>query len=152
MQYRHLQDFLEKEKVRFDVISHTPAYTAQEIAANAHIPGKWLAKTVIIKADGRLMMLVTQATKQINFKALKKLIKAKNIELASEFEFQERFPGCETGAMPPFGNLYNMDVYVDDSMLEDKEIAFNAGNHTELVMMRYDDWARLTHPKVVHFH
>lgn len=152
MQNRNLQTFLDKMKVKYDVILHTPAYTAQEIAANAHVPGKDLAKTVIVKMDGKLAMLVIPANQQINFAILKKTAKAKDIELASEYEFQNKFPGCEVGAMPPFGNLYHMDVYVDDCLMSGRDISFNAGNHTELVKMSYNDWARLVKPKVVHIH
>ncbi len=152
MPYKELQKFLDSHKVKYEVITHNPVYTAQEIAACAHIPGKDLAKTVIVKLDGKMVMLVGPATQQFNFNALKKLSKAKKVELASEKEFQDLFPECELGAMPPFGNLFDMDVYVDDSLIEEKEIAFNAGNHTELVKMRYDDWAKLVKPKVVSIH
>lgn len=152
MRNKHLEEYLNDNKVKYRTITHSPAYTAQEIAAVAHIGGNKLAKTVIVKIDGELAMLVSPATKMVNFDHLKKLTKAKNVELASEYEFQDRFKDCEVGAMPPFGNLYEMSVYVDDSLLEDDEIVFNAGNHSELVKMKYDDWAKLVKPKVVHIH
>jgi Ala-tRNA(Pro) deacylase len=149
---KQLQDFLEKNHVKYDVVKHTPAYTAQEIAAMAHVPGKHLAKTVIVKIDGKLAMLVTPSTIKINFDKLKKELHARQLDLASEYEFQDQFPGCEVGAMPPFGNLFDMDVYADECLMEDREIAFNAGNHTELVKITYNDWQKLVKPRVVHLH
>jgi len=147
-----LQEFLDQNRVDYDLISHSPAYTAQEIAARCHIPGQDLAKTVIVKLDGKLTMLVGPAHLQFDLEALKQLTKAKKVELARESEFEDRFKDCEVGAMPPFGNLWNMDVFVDDSLLQDEEISFNAGNHSELVKMKYSDWASLVKPKVVHIH
>lgn len=152
MRNKSLEKFLDDHHVKYQTIAHSPAYTAQEIAASAHVPGKDLAKTVIVKINGELAMLVGPATKMFDLEALKKSLKAKSIELASEFEFQEKFKDCELGAMPPFGNLYDMEVYVDETLLKDEEIAFNAGNHTELVKMRYDDWSKLVKPKVVQIH
>lgn len=152
MRNKRLKKFLDEHNVKYELLRHSPAYTAQEIAATAHIPGKDLVKTVIVKLDGKLAMLVCSANKMINFEKLKKVANAKHVELASEYEFQDRFADCEVGAMPPMGNLFDMDVYVDDSLLEDEKIAFNAGNHSELVRMRYEDWAKLVKPKVVHIH
>ena len=152
MQNRELQEYLNHNHVDYNTINLTPAYTAQETAANAHISGKGLAKTVIVKIDGELAMVIEPANLKVNLAAMQSLLGIKKIELAHEYEFQDRFPGCEAGAMPPLGNLYDMDVYVDDSLLEDDNIAFNAGNHSELVQMRYEDWANLVKPKVLHIH
>jgi Ala-tRNA(Pro) deacylase len=149
---KNLQKFLDENNVKYQIIPHSPAYTAQEIAQVAHIAGQDLAKTVIIKLDGKLAMLVVPAHQMINFMALKEMLGAKKLELASEYEFQDCFKDCEVGAMPPFGNLYKMDVFVEDSLLKDKEISFNAGNHKELVKMNYDDWATLVKPRVVRIH
>lgn len=149
---KQLQTFLEGNHIHYSVIQHKPAYTAQEIAEVAHIKGKSLAKIVMIKVDGKLAMVVGSAAWHINLNALKKQIKASIVELASEYEFQESFPDVEVGAMPPFGNLFGMDVYVDDGLLLEKEIAFNGGNHTELVKMSYQDWAKWVKPKIVHIH
>ncbi len=124
-----LRNLLDQEHVRYITIQHSPAYTAQEIAASAHISGKELAKTVIAKVDGKLTMLVLPASYQVNLQHLSDKLGTKNVELASENEFENAFPECELGAMPPFGNLYNMDTYADKSLEKDEEIAFNAGNH-----------------------
>jgi Ala-tRNA(Pro) deacylase len=145
-----VKDFLEQNHVRYSVISHTPAYTAPEIAANCHIPGKFMAKVVIVKADGKFAMAVVPANQKVNLKELKGLIGVSKIELATEYEFKDKFPDCELGAMPPFGNLYDMDVYVAEALTKDKQIAFNAGNHSELIRITYQDFAKLVHPSVFH--
>ncbi len=144
-----LVNFLDQNNVKYVVISHSPAYTAQGIAALAHIPGKEVAKTVVIKLDGKLVMTVLPANFHVNLGLLKKATEAKTAELASEAEFKDRFPECETGAMPPFGNLYGMDVFADEKLAEDKEIVFNAGSHRELIRMAWEDFERLAIPKVI---
>lgn len=151
MPVKKLKDFLDKNKVKYVSMIHSPAYTAQQIAAAAHIPGKELAKTVIFKADGKMAMAVMPAPWQIDFDQLKTCVGAKSVELAGEKEFAERFPGCEPGAMPPFGNLYDMEVYVDEGLREDETIAFNAGSHSELIKLAYEDFERLVKPKIVTF-
>lgn len=130
---------------------HYPMYTAQEIAASAHIPGKELAKTVIVKIDDRIAMAVLPASHKIDFNLLTKAAEAKKVQLATEQEFQALFPDCEVGAMPPFGNLYGIDVIVADQLTEDPEIAFSAGTHEELVIVAYKDFEKLVKPRVAKF-
>lgn len=144
-----IKEFLDDNNVNYSIISHTPAYTAPEIAANCHISGKFLAKVVIIKIDGKFAMVVEPAHKKVNLKSFQETTNGKKIELASEYEFKDRFPDCELGAMPPFGNLYDMDVYVDETLTKDKQIAFNAGNHSELIKMSYSDFEKLVHPNII---
>lgn len=144
-----LAEFLDRHNVRYIVISHSPAYTAQGIAGLTHIPGRELAKTVIVKLDGKLVMAVVPAMYHVNLALLKKAANAKNVALASEDEFRDRFPECETGAMPPFGNLYGIPVFADESLAKDKEIAFNAGTHRELIRMSWEDFEHLVRPKVI---
>lgn len=146
-----LKSFLDKQRVKYITITHSPAYTSQEIAATAHVPGKHLAKTVVVKVDGKMAMAVLPATKHVHFGPLKHALDAGEVELATESEFRERFPECEVGAMPPFGNLYDMDVLVEESLTKDKEITFNAGSHTELVKMAYEDFERTVRPRVISF-
>ncbi|MEA3432513.1 MAG: YbaK/EbsC family protein [candidate division WOR-3 bacterium] len=148
MPVKKLKDFLDSNKVKYVTIKHSPAYTAPEIAGSAHIPGKELAKTVIIKVDGKMAMAVLPASQRVNFDLLKKITGASKIELASEQEFKDLFPECDVGAMPPFGNLYGMEVFVDESLSEDEEIVFNAGSHTELIRLTYKDFERLVKPKM----
>lgn len=146
---RKLKDFLDTHGVKYVVISHSRAYTAQEIAASAHVPGKELAKTVMVKIDGKLAMVIMPASHTLEFEVLKKQTGSKNVQLATEEEFVETFPDCEVGAMPPFGNLYDVDVYVSRKLADDEEIAFNAGSHTELIRLQYADFATLVKPTVL---
>lgn len=146
-----LKEFLDANKIKYTVLTHSTAYTAQEIAQLVHIKGRELAKTVIVKLDGRLAMAVLPASRQVDLALLKGAARARTVSLATEAEFRDSFPGCETGAMPPFGNLYDMRVFVDQSLTKDKEIAFNAGTHRELIQLSYEDFARLVQPIVVPF-
>ncbi|MDH3609249.1 MAG: YbaK/EbsC family protein [Gammaproteobacteria bacterium] len=146
-----LRNLLDQEHIRYITIQHSPAYTAQEIAASAHIPGKELAKTVIAKINKKLSMLVLPASYKVHLKLLSETLGTKNVELVPESEFENAFPECELGAMPPFGNLYDMDTYVDKSLEEDEEIAFNAGNHSELIKLAYKDYVRIAKPEVISF-
>ncbi len=148
---KKLKAFLDEEGVKYVTITHSTAYTAQEIAASAHIPGKELAKTVIVELDGEMAMVVLPATAKVDLGRLRELAQAKKVELATEEDFQSRFPGCKPGAMPPFGNLYSMRVFVDESLAEDDEIAFNAGSHTELIRLAYTDFERLVKPTLASF-
>jgi len=141
-----IKEFLDTNKVKYVLIQHSPAYTAQEIAASAHITGKELAKTVMIKIEGKIAMAVLPASYKISFDQLKKALNADDVTLANEQEFMDKFPDCEVGAMPPFGILYGLDVYVAESLAEDEEIAFNACSHTELIKMRFDDFEQLVKP------
>ena len=146
-----LKQFLQSQNVKYASIPHSLGYTAQGIAALTHISGKEIAKTVIVKLDDQLAMAVLPASHTVDLKLLKAGAGAKDARLATEAEFKARFPDCETGAMPPFGNLYDMPVYADESLAADKEIAFNAGSHTELIRLAYDDFTRLVQPKLVRF-
>lgn len=143
-----LRKFLDENGVDYNVVEHDKAITAQEVAAAAHIPGRELAKTVIAKLDGELAMAVLRATDRLSLDNLKEATSADSAELATEKEFKSRFPECETGAMPPFGNLYDMPVFADKRLAEDDTIAFNAGTHTEAYGMAWDDFERLVKPKI----
>ena len=151
MPVKKLKDFLSSHNIKYVTISHSPAYTAQEIAAMSHISGKNMAKTVIVNIDNETVMLVLQASCGVDFDLLKKNTGADTIELASEQEFKNMFQGCETGAMPPFGNLYGMKVYVEERLTKDEEISFNAGSHIELIKMAYKDYENVVKPEVFKF-
>lgn len=146
-----LKNFLHENNIKYESISHLPASTAQETAARAHVSGKNMAKTVMVKVNDELAMAILPADKKVNFVLMKDSLGNKEIELASEIEFRNAFPDCELGAMPPFGNLYGMKIFVDKSLSRDKDIAFNAGTHKELIRMSYKDFERLTKPKIVTF-
>jgi Ala-tRNA(Pro) deacylase len=149
MPIEKLRSLLDEHHIKYRVITHSPAYTASEIAHSAHIPGKELAKTVMVKMDGKMSMVVMPGSKKVNMGRLKQATGASEVMLADETEFSASFPDCEIGAMPPFGNLYGMDVFVDEALTADEEIAFNAGSHTELIRLAYADYARLVNPIVV---
>ena len=149
MPAEELKQYLNDNHVKFVTITHSLAYTAQDIAAAAHISGKDLAKTVMVKIDDRMTMVVLQGHAQVDLQRLAEVVGAENVELASEGEFAEFFANCEVGAMPPFGNLYGIPVYVSAGLAADEEIAFNAGSHTELIKLAYADFARLVSPKVL---
>ncbi len=148
---RRLREYLDEKKVRYEVSSHREAFTAQDIAAALHVPGQKLAKVVMIKSGERFMMAVLPATWKIDMEKMKKVLKNTDVRLATENEFKDLFPACDVGAMPPFGNLYNLDVYVDKSLTEDREIVFNAGTHVDTVNMNYQDFAALVKPVVAEF-
>ena len=151
MPLSNLREYLDKNGVKYVVISHSPAFTAQGVASLAHTPGNELAKTVVIRLDGELAMAVLPASFHVDLALLKNALQANTVELASEQEFKDRFPECDTGAMPPFGNLYGMKVLADESLLQDKEIAFNACSHRELIRLDWEDFQRLAKPRVIRF-
>jgi Ala-tRNA(Pro) deacylase len=151
MPVKALKEFLDREKVKYVSIIHSLAYTAQEVAASAHITGRELAKTIIVELDGRMAMAVLPANRKIVLQELRELTGCDRVKFAAEEDFRKKFPDCETGAMPPFGNLYGMEVYVAEALTRNEDIAFNAGSHTEVIRLGFKDFERLVHPKVVSF-
>jgi len=150
-QQKRILAFLKENNVQFTMSQHPKAYTAQRIAATAHIPGKILAKTIVVKIDGKIALAVLPANDRISFKEYSRQLHAKKVELATEEEFRKLFPDCETGAMPPFGNLYDIATYVASDLTQNKEVAFNACNHIDVITMKFEDYNRLVSPVVVHF-
>ncbi|GBD87979.1 prolyl-tRNA editing protein ProX [bacterium BMS3Abin03] len=148
-----IKKLLDRNNIKYIIIKHSPAYTAQEIAALTHVSGRKLAKTVMIKVNGQIAMAVLPASFKVSFEQLKTALGAEKVRLAYEQEFMDKFPDCEVGAMPPFGNLYGMEVYVADNLAEDKndEIAFNACSHSELIKMSYKDFEKIVNPKILRF-
>jgi Ala-tRNA(Pro) deacylase len=148
---RKLQEYLDDQKIKYQVTTHSTAYTAQEVAQVQHISGKQFAKVVMVKKrSGEPIMLVLPASHRVNFAWLREVLRER-ADLEEEREFRGLFPGCEVGAEPPFGNLFHLDTLVDESLTEDEEIVFNAGSHWQTIKMRYDDYARLVDPKVAKF-
>jgi Ala-tRNA(Pro) deacylase len=145
-----LKEYLDKNNIRYTLMSHSPAYTAQSAAATLHVPGKELAKTVVIAAGEKTALAVLPASFHVNLKKLGELI-GKPARLATEQEFIGLFPDCELGAMPPLGELYGLPVYVDQTLEADEEIVFNAGTHRDAIRMKYADFKRLAKPTVADF-
>ena len=146
---RNLKSFLDEQAVKYLTIQHSQAFTTQEVAASAHVPGSKIAKTVIVAVGPDLVMVVVPGSRMVSLETVAAAVGRKDVRIAREQEFRLLFPGSELGAMPPFGNLYGMDVYVDPALTQDVEIAFNAGSHTELIRMLYADFERLVQPKVL---
>jgi len=151
MPIQKLKRFLDENGVKYVSVQHSAAYTAQEIAALAHIPGELMAKTVMVKIDGNMAMAVVPASHQIEFDRLRDVAGAETVELASEDEFKGFFPTCDVGAMPPFGNLYGLPVYCATPLSEDLEIAFSAGSHSEVIRLSYANFEQLVQPEIATF-
>jgi Ala-tRNA(Pro) deacylase len=139
-----LKEFLDANGVAYTVLSHSLAFTAEEVAAAQHVPARELAKVVMVKADDRLLMVVIPASHKVDLQKLPE----RRARLATEAEFARIFPHCEPGAMPPFGNLFGLPVYVDHILGRREEIVFQAGTHTQTIRMKYADFARLVRPTV----
>jgi Ala-tRNA(Pro) deacylase len=146
-----LRQFLDHNKVVYQVATHRQAFTAQEVAQAQHTPGRELAKVVMLRSGAEFMMAVLPAPYRVDLDLVKAALGKPDLRLATEQEFAGLFPQCEAGAMPPFGNLYDLPVYVDHSLTRDDEIVFNAGTHTQTVKMKYADFERLVRPLVVSF-
>ena len=146
-----LKEFLDRHAVPYETITHSKTFTSQDTAEVAHVPGKELAKTVMVWLDDRMAMAVLPSSSHIDLGRLQEACGARRVVVATENEFRDLFPNCEVGAMPPFGNLWDMPVFVATTLAEDDQIAFNAGNHTELIRLSYADYERLVQPTVMEF-
>lgn len=144
-----LHHFLDQRHAPYHTLSHVRTVTAQQTADVAHITNRHFAKTVMLKIDGHLAMMVMPAAYRIDLTRLSRALGGREVELAQEDEFKDAFPDCELGAMPPFGHLYGMRVYVDSRMAGLPEIAFNAGSHTDLVQMPYAEFEKLAQPELL---
>jgi Ala-tRNA(Pro) deacylase len=143
-----LQDYLKENGVAFQTHDHPPAYTAQEVAAEEHVSGNILAKSVVVSADGKFALCVVQASRKLDMAKIAKAAKAKKVRLADEAEMAKLFPDVEVGAEPPFGNLYALPTLVDANLAADEEIVFQGGSHRQAIRMKYADYARLVKPTV----
>lgn len=151
MTTHELKEYLDRNNVVHVSIEHPQTFTAQRTAQVTHIRGREMAKTVVLNMDGRACMAVLPAHYHVDFDKFRMLTGAETVELVKERELQKLFPDCETGAMPPFGNLYGMEVWVQDELSKDNEIAFNAGTHTEVMRMPWRDYENLVHPVIGDF-
>ncbi len=151
MPVKKLKEFLDSHQIKYITIDHSPVYTAREVAASTLVPRREFAKTVMVKINNDIAMAVLPASRHVDVKKLAEAAGSGEVTLATEHEFESLFPDCEVGAMPPFGNLYGMDTYVDRMLREDDDITFNAGTHTQVVRLAYDDFERLVRPKIAAF-
>jgi len=148
---KRLKEFLDKKGISYTMLQHEEAFTAQEIAALSHTPGKERVKVVILISDERYFMVALPASYRIDLEKLKGILKVENLRLSTEEEFGKLFPDCEIGAMPPFGNLYDIDTYVDETLSECETIVFLAGSHKESIKMGYKDYTEAVRPKMAQF-
>jgi Ala-tRNA(Pro) deacylase len=148
---KRLEKYLKEAGAWIATLTHPVAYTAQEVAAAQHVPGKQLAKVVLVDADGKLVMLVLPASYRVDFPKLKSVLKAKKVRLAREEEFGGAFTDCEVGAMPPFGNLYDVPVHVDSSLADVPEMVFKVGSHTTSMKVKFADYRKLVKPQIADF-
>ncbi len=146
-----VMDFLDKSKVNYEITEHTSTFTAQHMAAVEHEPGRFVAKPVIVKADGKYIMCVLPACYKIDMSKLKAQLGAKSLTLAEENEIGTLFDDCQLGAEPPFGNLYDLTTIIDKTLAEDDHITFQAGSHEKTIRMTMDDYVKLAEPKVLQF-
>jgi Ala-tRNA(Pro) deacylase len=146
-----LKEYLDSHGIKYVSIRHSPAFTAPEVAASAHVSGRDFAKTLIVMIEEDLAMVVLPANRRLLLGELRELLESASVRLATEQEFKGKFPDCEVGAMPPFGNLYGLKVYVTSNLADEREIAFNAGVHTEVIKMAYVDFEALVQPVVLDF-
>ena len=144
-----LHNFLDERHGHYTALTHDRTITAHETAAAAHIGHQHFAKTVMLKVDDKLAMMVMPASYRIDLVRLSRALGGSLVELAQEDEFRDAFPDCEIGAMPPFGHLYGMPVYVDSRLTGQAEIGFNAGSHTDVVRMPYHEFERLAQPELL---
>ena len=151
MTLQKLRAYLDEQKVKYVTITHSPAFRAQDIAAAAHISAREMAKTVMVKIDGEMVLVVLPASMKVDFSRLLDATGAQEVELAHESDFKDLFPGCALGAMPPFGNLFGLRTLVAEELAEDEEIGFNAGSMTELIKLKFSDYARLARPRMLPF-
>lgn len=145
---KRLKEFLDEARVSYEVYNHALAYTAQEIAASQHVSGNDMAKVVMLEAGDTLVMGVVRGNDKISLHHVCESLGVHHARLATEDEFILRFPECEIGAMPPFGNLFGLKVFVDPALAKDEYIYFNAGNHVQTVRLKYKDFERLVQPQI----
>ncbi len=152
MATRRLVSFLEQNRVGYRMAEHRATYTAMRTAQETHVKGAEMAKCVALMADGHPVLAVMPANMAVSFKRMKELMGAKEVSLIDERKLPEYFPDCETGAMPPMGVMYHMDMVADKALMRDERISFNAGTHKEIITMAFRDWLRLSHPRFADIH
>lgn len=148
MRPRSLDEFLRQARIPYTTFRHPAAFTAQDEAAVAHVPGRSWAKIVVCFADDEAILAVVPAPMIVDLEQLRLLAGSRSMRLAREPEFQAMYPDCQVGAMPPFGNLYSQRVFVDQSLVGEPDMVFNAGTHTDAIRMHYWDFADIVRPIV----
>lgn len=145
-----LLEFLNNRHVPYELLVHAKRFTAQELAEIEGVPGNQHAKVVMVKSDGMHRMTVLPSDRMVDLDKLEE-VSGKDWTIEDEDEFTELFPDCETGAMPPFGELYDLPMYIDKSLEDCDDIVFEAGTHTDAIRMKYRDYATVAHGEVADF-
>lgn len=148
MATRRIKEYLDGNGARYVILHHSPAYTASEVAAAVHVSGRTFAKVLVVMLDNQLALAVVPATRDVDFTLLRDAVGVRTARLADEAEFAGRFEGCQRGTVPPFGHLFGTETYVERSMGHEPEIAFNAGTHTDVMIMDFEEYCRLAHPRL----
>jgi Ala-tRNA(Pro) deacylase len=148
---QRIRDYLDSQNVPYETLHHSQAFSAQEVAHSLHVSGKRCVKVVVAKGDNKPVLVVLPASHRLNFQDLKSALKANQLEMLIESELVGLFPDCDLGAVPPFGNLYGIGVWVDRAVANAEKIVFCAGTHEDCIRMRYSDFAKLTMPFLGHF-
>jgi Ala-tRNA(Pro) deacylase len=149
MATRRIREFLVGNKIQYGLINHTCAYTAQEVAEFSHVPGRYMAKVVVVWLDGKLSLAVVPATQVVDLAKLRRETRALDVRLADEADFRDRFSDCQVGAVPPFGNLFGLETLLDRQLSSAEQFAFSAGTHRDVIVIRSADYSRLVRPRVV---
>ena len=146
-----LDELLDSRHVPYERLQHRPAYTANRVAQALHVRGREMAKTVLLRTGRGHMLAIVPATHRIDLEQVRRELHDDTVEMASEEEMDRLFPDCGRGAMPPFGCLYDLPTIVDEALVEDEQIVFEAQNHEEAIRMAYRDFEELEHPRKGHF-
>jgi Ala-tRNA(Pro) deacylase len=149
MATRRIREFLAGNKIQYGLINHTYAYTAQEVAEFSHVPGRYMAKVVVVWLDGKLALAVVPATQVVDLTKLRREARALDVRLADEADFRDRFRGCQLGTVPPFGNLFGLETLLDRQLSSAEQFAFSAGTHRDVIVIRSADYSRLVRPRIV---
>jgi Ala-tRNA(Pro) deacylase len=146
-----LDDFLTSRQIPFERLHHRPVYTANRMAQALHVPGREVAKTVLLRTGNGYALAVLPATHQVDLDQVREDLGTDNVAMATEAEMDQLFPDCERGAVPPFGSLYDLPTVVDESLADDESIVFDANTHEDAIRMAYRDFEALEHPRRGHF-
>ncbi len=148
---QRIRDYLDSQNVLYETVHHSQAFSGQEVAHSLHLSGKRLAKAVVLGGDGKLLMAIIPASHRLNLQDMRVAAEVMSLEMVSESELAKVFPDCEGGAVPPFGNLYGLEVWVDRAVSDSEEIFFCAGTHQDCLRMKYSDFSRLCRPRLGRF-
>jgi Ala-tRNA(Pro) deacylase len=146
-----LDELLSSRRVPFERLHHRPEYAANRVAQALHVPGREMAKTVLLRTGHGYALAVLPATHRVDLQRIRQELGEEQVELASEEEMDRLFPDCERGALPPFGSLYNVPTLVDEALTRDEQIVFEAQNHEDAIRMAYRDYEAVEHPRTGHF-